>query len=159
MAHTILFPINGICFTHESCHNGGVVAFAMSFRTGFVGTLISEDAGVIVAGQSNDQSSEFGGRDFTSATFLRCSRKMGILQAISIDSQAALLEVGDGKLTSQRTSNLILGTALSPDQPEAKSSTVYSYSPQLLVLRRQLREISQAVHFSPKVVGPLNRRS
>ena len=67
MAHNSVFPIKGICFIQESCHDGGVAAFAISFPCKvFVGTLKSEDSGVMVLGQSIDQSSAFGGRDLRS---------------------------------------------------------------------------------------------
>ena len=70
MAHQITFPIKGMCLTQESCHNGGVVAFATSFaREVVVGTLISEDSAIIVLGQSMDQSTVLGGRDLTRRWF------------------------------------------------------------------------------------------
>ena len=75
MAHKSVFPIKGMYFIQESCHNGGVAAFAISLPCkGFVGTLMSEDSGVMVLGQSIDQSSVFGGRDLRRWKFWRCSR-------------------------------------------------------------------------------------
>ena len=80
MAHISVFPIKGMCFIQESCHKGGVVAFAVSLpRELCVGTLISEDSGVMVLGQSIDQSTVFGGRDLRRWMFWRCSRKIGML--------------------------------------------------------------------------------
>ncbi len=75
MAHKSVFPIKGMYFIQESCHDGGVAAFAISFPCKvFVGTLMSEDSGVMVLGQSIDQSSVFGGRDLRRWRFRRCSR-------------------------------------------------------------------------------------
>ena len=75
MAHISVVPIKGMYFIQESCHNGGVAAFAISFPCkDFVGTLMSEDSGVMVLGHSIDQSSVFGGRDLRRWRFWRCSR-------------------------------------------------------------------------------------
>ena len=83
MAHVSILPMKGMCRSQESCHNGGVVAFPIILPCElFVGTLKSEDSGVMVLGQSRDQSTVLGGRDLRSWRFWRCSRKMGILQAL-----------------------------------------------------------------------------
>lgn len=75
MAHESVLPIKGMYCTQESCHTGGVAAFAISFPCEvLVGTLMSEDSGVMVLGQSIDQSSVFGGRDLRRWRFWRCSR-------------------------------------------------------------------------------------
>ena len=70
IAHKSVFPIKGIYLIQESCHNGGVLAFAISLpRKVDVGTLISEDSAVMVSGQSIDQSTVSGGRDLRSWRF------------------------------------------------------------------------------------------
>ena len=75
MAHKSVFPIKGMYFTQESFHNGRVAAFAINFLCGvFVGTSKVEDSGVMVLGQSRDQSSALGGRDLRRRKFWRCSR-------------------------------------------------------------------------------------
>lgn len=80
MAHTIGLPIKGMYLIHESFHAGGVVPLAINFpRELFAGTLISEDSGIMVLGQSSDQSTVFGGRALSRRRFWRCSRKMGTL--------------------------------------------------------------------------------
>ena len=45
---------------------------------------MSEDSGIIVLGQSMDQSTVFSGRDRRRRMFWRCSRKMGTLENLSI---------------------------------------------------------------------------
>ena len=61
-------------------------------------------------------------------------------------------------LTNSRASIPILGSIILPSQLRTKFSTVSFYPIPLRVQRPGLREILQAVHFSPKGVRPLYRR-
>lgn len=75
LANKIVRPIRGKYFSHESCHNGGVEAFATSLPLAvFVGTQISDDSGVMTAGQIMDQSIELAGRLLRSRMFWPCAR-------------------------------------------------------------------------------------
>lgn len=59
MPAKIAFPRNGMCLSHESFHNGGDEASAVSlWWLDFAGTLISYFSAVILLGQSKDQSTE-----------------------------------------------------------------------------------------------------
>ena len=59
MPAKMAFPRNGMCFTHESLHNGGDAASAVNlWWMDFAGTLTSAFSAVILLGQSRDQSTE-----------------------------------------------------------------------------------------------------
>lgn len=70
---------------NESFQSGGVPAVAVNLaRVDVVGAVISEDSGIIVLGQSRDQSTVSGGRVLRRERFCRCARKIGMLLAVSI---------------------------------------------------------------------------
>lgn len=83
----MVFPMKGICLIQESCHCGGVPAFAMRVSLGAVpGNETSGDSGTIQFGHSIDQSTVFGGSVLSSCRFCRCSRKIGKLWLVSVCS-------------------------------------------------------------------------